>query len=144
MQDHVLDVLVPTCKETVIRRGKKKEEERKLFPGYVLVKMLMTDPSWHAVRNAPNSTGIVGSGNIPIPISNKEFENIQKLIGNNESKIKTDLKIGDLVTINEGPFRNHDATVSEVNLEKQKIKVCVNVFNRKTPVELDFSQVTKK
>lgn len=120
------------------------EEERKLFPGYVLVDMVVTDDSWYVVRNTPNVTGFVGSGNIPVPVSAEEFGVIERRVGEQEAKFKSDFQAGDLVIIIDGPFKNYEGTVDAVDIDKGKLNVLVVIFDRETPVELDFTQVKKK
>ena len=143
MQDKVFNVLVPKEKRIEIKNGKRRTVERRIFPGYVLVEMVVTDDSWYVVRNTSNVTGFIGSGTTPIPISEDELKNIQKRIGIEEPKYKINVKINDTVTITDGPFKDFDGTVSNIDEEKGKIKVLVSMFGRETPVELDFLQVKK-
>ena len=144
MQDYIFDVQVPKKEEVTIRRGEKVEEKKKLFPGYVLVNMIVTDESWYVARNTPRVTGFVGSGNIPVPVTPKEFEIIEKHIGMTEPKFKIETRVGDIVTILDGPFKDHEGVISYVDETKGKVKVNVAIFGRETPVELDFVQVKKK
>lgn len=144
MQDYIFDVRVPKEKQLTFKKGEPVEEERKLFPGYVLVDMTVTDESWYLVRNTPNVTGFVGSGNIPVPVTLEEFGVIERRVGEQEAKYKSDFQIGDLVVIVDGPFKNYEASVSAVDVNKGKITVMVLIFDRETPVELDFTQVKKK
>lgn len=143
MGDKIFDVLVPKEVQMEIRAGKKRKVEKKIFPGYVLVDMIVTEDSWYVVRNTPNVTGFVGFGTTPTPVSEEEVKVIQKRMGVEEPKYKIDLKAGDLVKIVDGPFKDFDATVSEVDQEKGKIWALVSMFGRETPVELDFLQVKK-
>ena len=143
MQDKIFDVLVPKENQIEIRAGKRKTVEKKIFPGYVLVNMNVTEDSWYVVRNTPNVTGFIGSGTVPVPVSDTEIKTILKRMAVEEPKYKIDLRIGDLVHINDGPFKNYDGTVSEVDEDRGKIKVLVSIFGRETPVELDFLQVKK-
>ncbi|AKM84751.1 MAG: transcription antitermination factor [candidate division Kazan bacterium GW2011_GWA1_50_15] len=143
MQDKIFDVLVPKENQIEIRAGKRKTVEKKIFPGYVLVNMNVTEDSWYVVRNTPNVTGFIGSGTVPVPVSDTEIKTILKRMAVEEPKYKIDLRVGDLVHINDGPFKNYDGTVSEVDEERGKIKVLVSIFGRETPVELDFLQVKK-
>lgn len=143
MQDKIFNVLVPKEKRIEIKNGKRRTVERRIFPGYVLVEMVVTDDSWYVVRNTPNVTGFIGSGTMPIPISPEEFKNIQKRMGIEEPKYKINVSSGDAVTITDGPFKDFDGTVSEIDEGKGKIKVLVSMFGRETPVELDFLQVRK-
>ena len=128
----------------VFKKGEPVEEERKLFPGYVLVDMTVTDESWYLVRNTPNVTGFVGSGNIPVSVTPEEFGVIQRRVGEQEAKFKSDFQVGDLVVIADGPFKNYEGTVDSVDIDKGKLTVLVLIFDRETPVELDFTQVKKK
>ncbi|MDX1607901.1 MAG: transcription termination/antitermination protein NusG [Candidatus Spechtbacterales bacterium] len=143
MQDKIFNVIVPKEKKIKIRSGKRKVVEERIYPGYVLVEMIVTDDSWYVVRNTPRVTGFVGSGTTPIPISQAEIDELQKRMGVEEPKYKIDVKEGDAVKINDGPFKDFDGKVSGVDEEKGKINVLVNMFGRETPVELDYLQITK-
>lgn len=143
MKDKIFHVLVPKEKQIEIKNGKRKTVEKKIFPGYVLVKMVVTEASWYVVRNTPSVTGFIGSGTIPVAISDAEMETIKKRMVVEEPKHKIDLKIGDLVHIIDGPFKEYDGTVGEVDEARGKIKVLVSIFGRETPVELDFLQVKR-
>jgi len=144
MQDYIFDVQVPKEKQLTFRKGEPIEEEKKLFPGYVLVDMTVTDDSWYLVRNTPNVTGFVGSGNIPVPVTPEEFGVIERRVGEQEAKYKSDFQIGDLVVIIDGPFKNYEGTVDSVDVNKGKLTVLVLIFDRETPVEQNFPQVKKK
>ncbi|PJC37322.1 transcription termination/antitermination protein NusG [Candidatus Peregrinibacteria bacterium CG_4_9_14_0_2_um_filter_53_11] len=144
MQDYIFDVVVPKESQIVIKKGKPKEEQKKLFPGYVLVDMIVTDESWYVVRNTPNVTGFVGSGTIPVPVSGEEWHVVKVRMGQQEPKFKVDFQVGDHVIVLDGPFVNYDGIVKTVDEEKGKIKVMITIFGRETPVELDFTQVKKK
>lgn len=144
MQDYIFDVQVPKEKQLTFRKGEPSEEEKKLFPGYVLVDMTVTDQSWYLVRNTPNVTGFVGSGNIPVPVTPEEFGVIERRVGEQEAKFKSDFQVGDLVVIIDGPFKNYEGSVDAVDVNKGKLNVLVLIFDRETPVELDFTQVKKK
>ncbi len=144
MKDYVFSVVVPKEKQIVFKKNEPIEEERKLFPGYVLVDMIVTDESWYVVRNTPNVTGFVGSGNIPVPVTPEEFGVVERRMGEQGAKFKSDFQIGDLVVIIDGPFKNYEGTVDAVDVDKGKITVLVLIFDRDTPVELDFTQVRKK
>ncbi len=144
MQDKIFDILVPKEKEIIMRRGKPIEVKKCLFPGYVLVDMIVTDDSWYVVRNTPNVTGFVGSGNIPVPVTLEEFGLVKSRMGSEEPKFKADFKKGDIVKIVSGPFATFEGNVDSVDVEKGKLTVLVSIFDRETPVELDFNQVTKK
>ncbi|KKP97444.1 MAG: Transcription antitermination protein nusG [Parcubacteria group bacterium GW2011_GWD2_38_12] len=143
MQDKIFNVLVPKEKKIKIKGGKRFVVEEKIYPGYVLVEMLVTDDSWYVVRNTPRVTGFVGSGTTPTPLSDGEIKELQKRMGVEEPKYKIDFVIGDAVKIADGPFKDMDGKVSEIDTEKGKIKVLVSLFGRDTPVELDFLQVKK-
>jgi transcriptional antiterminator NusG len=143
MEDKIFSVLVPKEKKIKIKEGKRVTVEEKIFPGYVLVEMIVTDDSWYVVRNTPNVTGFVGSGTVPTPISESEISLLQKRMGVDEPKYKIDVKAGDLVRIMDGPFKDYEGKVGEVDDEKGKIKVLVSIFGRETPLELDFLQIKK-
>ncbi|HWR38599.1 MAG TPA: transcription termination/antitermination protein NusG [Patescibacteria group bacterium] len=145
MENEIFHVLVPMEDEVEIKDGKKKITKRKVFPGYVLVEMIVTDRSWYVVRNTPGVTGFVGSGTKPIPLSFHEVKHILKAMGIEETRLrpKLDIDLHQMVKITSGAFENWSATVTEIFPERGKLKVLVNMFGRETPVELDFSQVTK-
>lgn len=144
MQDYIFDVVVPKEKVVTVKSGKQTIVERNLFPGYALINMIVTDASWFVVRNTPNVTGFVGSGNTPVPVLPEEFGVIQRRMGASEPTAEIKLKVGDPVKIKEGPFSNYEGPISEVNPTKGKITVMVTIFDRDTPVELDFNQVIPK
>jgi len=144
MQDYIFQVLVPTVDEITIRRGEKVTEKKRLFPGYVLIEMIVTDESWYVARNTPNVTGFVGSGNIPVPVTPEEFGIIEKHVGMAETQFKIDFAKGDPVTIVDGPFAGYDGQISEIDRDRGKVRVSVSMFGRETPVELDFVQIKKK
>lgn len=143
MEDKIFEVLVPTEKQIRIRGGKRKVIEEKIFPGYVLVQMIVTEESWYIVRNTPNVTGFVGTETTPIPLSQAEIKTLKKRMGKEEPDYDIDITVGDAVKVVDGPFKNFDGKVEIVDREKGKIKVLVNMFSRETPVELDFLQVKK-
>jgi transcription termination/antitermination protein NusG len=143
MEDKIFDVIVPKEKKIKIRDSKRVTVEEKIFPGYVLVEMIVTDDSWYVVRNTPNVTGFVGSGTTPTPVADDEMKFLQKRMGVEEPKYKVDLLTGDLVRIMDGPFKDYEGKVGEVDEAKGKVKVFVSIFGRETPVELDFLQVKK-
>lgn len=143
MQDKIFDAIVPKEKKIKIHNGKRTTVEEKIFPGYVLVEMVVTDDSWYVVRNTPNVTGFVGSGTIPTPISEEEIKFLQKRMGVEEPKFKVDFEVNDLVRITDGPFKDYEGKVGEIDEAKGKVKVMVTIFGRETPVELDFLQVKK-
>lgn len=143
VEDKIFNVLVPKEKKIKIKSGKRNIVEERIFPGYVLVEMIVTDDSWYVVRNTPNVTGFVGSGTTPTPVSEEEIKKIKKRMGVTEPKYKIDVFPGDPVKIIDGPFKNFDGKVNEVDEEKGKVKVLVSMFGRETPVELDFLQIKK-
>ena len=143
MGDKIFNVLVPKEKKIKIKRGKRQIVEEKIYPGYVLVEMIVTDDSWYIVRNTPRVTGFIGAGTIPVPIADEEIKSLQKRMGVEEPTYKIDVEVDDLVKIVDGPFKDFDGKISEVDQAKGKIKVLVNMFGRETPVELDFLQVKK-
>lgn len=143
MADHIFKVVVPKEKQIEIKNGKRRTVERKIYPGYVLVEMVVTDRSWYVVRNTPNVTGFVGSGIHPSPLSEDEAKSLLKRMGQEEPKYKIDVFSGDAVNITDGPFKGFEAVISEVDEEKGKVKALVSMFGRETPVELDFLQVKK-
>ena len=143
MEDRIFSVIVPKEKKIKVKSGKRVTVEEKIFPGYVLVEMIVTDDSWYVVRNTPNVTGFVGSGTIPTPLSEEEVKAITKRMGAEEPKFKIEFTPGDLVRMMDGPFKDYEGKVSEIDEAKGKVKVMVNIFGRETPVELDFLQVKK-
>lgn len=143
MEDKIFNVLVPKERKIKIKNGKKEIVEEKIYPGYVLVEMIVTDDSWYVVRNTPNVTGFVGSGTTPIPVSDSEIKELLKRMEVKEPQYKIEVKIGDLVKITDGPFKDFDGKVAEIDEERGKIKVLVNLFGRDTPVELDSLQIKK-
>jgi len=143
MEDKIFNVIVPKEKKIKIKEGKRKVVEEKIYPGYVLVEMIVTDDSWYVVRNTPNVTGFVGSGTTPVPVSPKEIEILKKRMGVKEPQYKVEFKVGDTVKIIDGAFKDFDGRVSEIDEERGKVKVLINMFGRDTPVELDPLQVKK-
>ena len=143
MQDKIFDVTVPTEKKIRVKGGKRVTEEERSFPGYVLVDMIVDDESWYVVRNTPRVTGFVGSGTQPVPLTQQEYDEIVKRMSDDTPKHKVDLAIDDIVIINDGPFKELEGKVGEVDEASGKVKVLVSMFGRETPVELDFLQVKK-
>jgi len=143
MENKIFNVLVPKEKKIKIRNGKRKIIEERIFPGYVLVEMIVTDDSWYVVRNTPNVTGFIGSGTTPTPISKSEMNSLKKRMGVKEPKYKIDASIGDAVKIVDGPFKDFDGKVEGIDEEKGKVKVLVQMFGRETPLEVDFLQIKK-
>jgi transcriptional antiterminator NusG len=143
MADKIFDVLVPKEKMIEIKNGKRKVVEKRIFQGYVLVQMKLSEDAWYIVRNTPNVTGFVGTGIDPSPISDEEMEKINKRMGLEQPKHKIDFKLGEVVNIIDGPFKGFDGSVNEIDATKGKLKVLVSMFGRETPVELDSLQVKK-
>jgi transcriptional antiterminator NusG len=143
MEDKIYGILIPTEKKIRIKNGKRKVVEEKIFPGYVLVEMVVTDDSWYVVRNTPNVTGFIGTGTIPTPISEKEIKSLQKRMGVEEPKFTIDVSVGSPVRITDGPFKNLEGKITNIDEAKGKVKVLVSMFGRETPVELDFLQIKK-
>lgn len=143
MEDKIFRILVPMEDEVEIKNGKKKVTKKKVFPGYVLVEMTMTDDSWYVVRNTPGVTGFVGSGSKPIPLNEEEAKAIIKQMGIEEPKAKMDVHLGENVKVTDGPFENFAGVIEEIYPDKGKVKVMVSMFGRETPIELDYSQIEK-
>lgn len=143
MEDKIFEVLIPTESKIRIKNGKRRMVREKIFPGYVLVNMIVTDESWYVVRNTPNVTGFVGSGTTPTPIDDREVETLMKRMGVEEPKFTVDVTVGAPVKITDGPFKDFEGKVDNVDEARGKIKVLVSMFGRETPVELDFLQVKK-
>ena len=143
MEDKIFDVLVPTETKIKIKNGKRSTVREKIFPGYVLVNMIVTDDSWYVVRNTPNVTGFVGSGTTPTPISDEEIGELQRRMGVEVPTYKVDVSVGSPVKIADGPFKDFEGKVSEVDEAKGKIKVLITLFGRETPIELDSLQIKK-
>jgi len=139
MQDYILDIVVPMEEQIEIKDGKKKATLKKVFPGYVLVKMVMSDESWYVVRNTRGVTGFVGPGSKPVPLSDEEI----RMMGVEEFEPIFDYEVGDNVRVVSGPLENFIGIVDEINMEKKKVRVSVSMFGRETPVELEFDQIQK-
>ena len=145
MEDKILEVMVPTEEVVEMKKGARVNSERKFFPGYVLVKMIMSDECWHVIRNTPRVSGFLGSRNKPQPISNAEAERIIKQMTEGVERPRTavDFEVGEQIRVSDGPFASFVGYVEEVDTEKMRLKVSVSIFGRSTPVELEFSQVEK-
>ncbi|MBI5733748.1 MAG: transcription termination/antitermination protein NusG [Candidatus Kerfeldbacteria bacterium] len=143
MGDKIFNVLIPTEKKIRIKNGKRRIIEEKIFPGYVLVEMMVTDDSWYVVRNTPNVTGFIGAGTTPTPISEEEMKALQKRMGVEEPKYQIDVTPGTAIKIIDGPFKDFEGKVAEVDEARGKIKALVSMFGRETPVELDSLQIHK-
>lgn len=139
MQDYIIDIAVPMEEQIEIKDGKKKVSLKKVFPGYVLVKMIMSDDSWYVVRNTRGVTGFVGPGSKPVPLSEEEVRNM----GVEQFETVVDFEVGDSVRVIEGPLDGFIGTVDEISLDKKKVRVSVSMFGRETPVELEFTQIVK-
>lgn len=143
LADKIFDIIVPTRNIVTVRHGKKEEIKEKIFPGYILVKMVLDDMSWLAVRTTQGVTAFVGAGNKPTPISDKEVETILKFMKLEAPKYKATFSVGEAVKIVDGPFADFLGTIDSIDETKGKLKVLVSIFGRETPVELDFLQVSK-
>jgi transcriptional antiterminator NusG len=143
MKNLIFDVVVPTEEEIEVKEGKRRTVERRVFPGYILVNMIMTEESWYVVRNTPGVTSFVGMGNEPVPLRPEEVSQIIKRMESDAPRIKVTFKPGERVRIVDGPFNDFRGTVDEIDMERAKVRVMVNFFGRETPVELDFLQVEK-
>ncbi len=143
MHDKIFDVVVPTEKKITVKGGKRIVEEERVYPGYVLVEMVVDDESWFVVRNTPRVTGFVGSGTQPVPLTEAEFNSLMKRMESDTVKHKVDFATGDMVIIADGPFKELEGKVGGVDEGSGKVKVLVSMFGRETPVELDFTQIKK-
>lgn len=143
LQGKIFDIVVPIRKAVIVKKGKKEDIKEKIFPGYILVKMLLDDNSWLAVRTTPGVTGFVGMANKPTPISDKEVEAIMKFMKLEAPKYKTSFSVGEAVKIIDGPFADFLGSIDSIDEQRGKVKVLVSIFGRETPVELDFLQVAK-
>jgi transcription termination/antitermination protein NusG len=143
MKDRIFDVVIPTQEEIEVKDGKRKVVERHVFPGYVLVNMILSEESWYVVRNTPGVTGFVGMGNQPTALRPEEVAQILKRMEAEAPHIKVTFKVGERVRIVDGPFNDFRGSVAEIDMERTKVRVMVNFFGRETPVELDFLQVEK-
>jgi len=143
MENKIFEVVVPTEKKIRVKAGKRVVEEEKIYPGYILVCMIVDEDSWFVVRNTPRVTGFVGSGTTPVPMEEREVESLMKRMGAEAPKHRIDLGKDDLVVIADGPFKDLEGKVGEIDEERGKVKVLVAMFGRETPVELDFLQVRK-
>jgi len=143
MADKIFDVMVPKEKQIEIKNGKRKVVEKKIFQGYALVEMNLTDETWYIIRNTPGVTGFVGTGTEPTPVSDSEIKKIKRRVGIEDPKHQIDFKIGEVISITDGPFKGFDGAISEIDNQKGKVKVMVSMFGRDTSVELDALQVRK-
>ncbi len=143
MNDKIFNVVVPTEKKIRVKGGKRVMEEERIYPGYVLVEMIVDDESWYVVRNTPRVTGFVGSGTQPVPLTQAEYDSLMKRMSTDTVKHKVDVSEGDLVIIKDGPFKDLEGKVGGVDEKSGKVKVLVAMFGRETPVELDFLQIKR-
>jgi len=143
VEDKIFDIVIPTREIVVVKKGKKNKAKEKVFPGYVLIKMVLDDDSWLVVRTTEGVTGFVGAGLKPTPISEKEVQAIMRFVEQEQPKFKTKFSVGEAVKITDGPFADFLGSIEAIDEEKGKVKVLVSIFDRETPVELDFLQVTK-
>lgn len=144
MQDKIFQVLVPTEEEIEFKEGKKRTVQKKIYPGYVIVEMIMTDDSWYVVRNTSGVTGFVGPGVKPIPLPEDEVKKILRMMGMEAPvKVKMDLMVGQMVRVTHGPFKDFHGIIEEVNPDKEKLRVLISFLGRETPVELEFGQIEK-
>lgn len=141
--DKIFDAIVPKEKQIEIKNGKRKVVDKKIFQGYVLVEMKLSDETWYIIRNTPGVTGFIGTGTQPTPVSEKEIAKIKKRMGVEDPKYSVNYEIGEVVSITDGPFKGFEGNVSEIDAVKGKLKVMVSMFGRETPVELDALQVAK-
>ncbi len=144
MEDKIFNIIVPKEKKIKVKSGRRTSIEEKIYPGYVLVEMILAEDSWYVVRNTPRVTGFVGSDNTtPTPLSKEEVDSLLSRMGKEESRFNVDLRVGDLVKITDGPFKDYDGKISEIDEEKGRVRVMVPIFGRDTAVDLDSLQVRK-
>lgn len=143
MGDKIFRIVVPMEDEVQIKDGKRKIVKRKVYPGYVMVEMVLTDASWYVVRNTPGVTGFVGTGNKPIPLREEEVDQILQQMGVEEPRPRIDVTVGENVRVTSGPFENFIGSIEEIMPDKGKLRVLVSMFGRETPIELDFNQIEK-
>ena len=142
-EDKIFTIIVPKEKKIRIKAGKRETIDEKVYPGYVLVEMVVDDASWYVVRNTPNVTGFIGAGTVPSPLADEEVQALIGRMGVQEPKYQVDVVVGERIKITDGPFKDFDGKVSEVDPERGRVKVLVTIFGRETPVELDFLQIKK-
>ncbi len=145
LEQYILDVFIPTHDSISVRKGGEKVKRKKnIFPGYILVRMLVTNESWYIVRNTPNVTGFLGAGTVPVPVRGEELEQLKWVLEAKSEEYKTDMQVGEYVTIGSGPFEGSEGKIVEINKQKWLLKVMVNLLGRETPVEIEFSSIKKK
>ncbi|HET6454516.1 MAG TPA: transcription termination/antitermination protein NusG [Armatimonadota bacterium] len=143
LKDKVFRILIPTEQELRTRAGKKREIQRKIFPGYILIEMVLDDSTWYLVKSTTGVTGFVSSGNKPVPLQEKEIANILAAVEGPRQKPKVLWEVNQVIRVTAGPFADFTGTIQEVNVQKEKVKVLISIFGRDTPVELDFTQIEK-
>lgn len=145
LEQYILDVFVPTHDSVSIRAGGKKVQRKKnIFPGYILVKMIVTNESWYIVRNTPNVTGFLGAGTVPVPVRGEELDKLKGILTEKSEEYNTDMQVGDYVVVRNGPFEGSEGKIIEVNTGKGVIKMMINLLGRDTPVEIEFGSVKAK
>ncbi|MDD5213048.1 MAG: transcription termination/antitermination protein NusG [Candidatus Gracilibacteria bacterium] len=145
LEDFILDVFVPTHDVVTVRAGGTQVKRKKnIFPGYILVQMVVTNESWYIVRNTPNVTGFLGAGNVPVPVSGEELDKLKGMLERNAETFSTKYQVGEFATITKGPFEGNEGIISEINEKKGTLKLNINLLGRDTPVELDFTQIKVK
>lgn len=144
LEEYILEVFVPTHDSVSVRSGGKKVKRKKnIFPGYILVRMIVTNESWYIVRNTPNVTGFLGAGTVPVPVSGEELEQLKGILEEKSEEIGTDIQVGELAIINNGPFEGSEGKILEINSTKGSAKIRVNLLGRDTPVEVEFASITR-
>ena len=143
LRDKIFRILIPTEQELRTRAGKKREIQRKIFPGYILIEMVLDDSTWYLVKSTTGVTGFVSSGNKPVPLQDREIANILAAVEGPRQKPKVLWEMGQVIRVTTGPFADFTGTIQEVNVQKEKLKVLISIFGRDTPVELDFTQIEK-
>lgn len=145
LENSILDVFVPTHDSVSIRAGGKKVQKKKnIFPGYILIQMVVTNESWYIVRNTPNVTGFLGAGTVPVPVSGTELEQLKGILTEKSEEYKTDMQLGDYITVKNGPFEGSEWKIIELNVNKGVVKIMINLLGRDTPVEIEFGSVKTK
>lgn len=145
LENSILDVFVPTHDSVSIRAGGKKVQKKKnIFPGYILIQMVVTNESWYIVRNTPNVTGFLGAGTVPVPVSGTELEQLKGILTEKSEEYKTDMQVGDYITVKNGPFEGSEGKIIELNVNKGVVKIMINLLGRDTPVEIEFGSVKTK
>lgn len=145
LEQYILEVFVPTHDSVSVRAdGKKIKRKKNIFPGYILVRMVVTDESWYIVRNTPNVTGFLGAGTVPVPVSGQELEQLKNVLSEKSEEVHADIEIGDIAIIKNGPFEWSEGKILEVNNKKGSVKIMVNLLWRDTPVEVEFTSIVRK